>query len=851
MRKKNKFRRLSILSIFTFFGIILSSFLLININNTIFLDNGMNNWSKENILEDESFIHEPKFQSLHLSQSEESNSNEVPSSSYVIITTNNIRSNSQILDDFVQFKNACGFKVIILTEDDFGNDTGKARAINIRNWLKNKYQSENIKYVLLIGDPDPDNDDISDDSIGDIPMMMCWPLNNGTGDDYSYEESPTDYFYADLTGDWDSDGDNYYGEFGYGHYENPEDAGVDFAAEVMVGRIPVYNNDYSTLDFILNKTIYHHQSTGMEKYRILEPMAISNYDDEDGIPDYDRVDGRDLPEALWNSTISHLNINDTVLYEASGLNPVDESAFHYSLPLTRNNVINEINSGYGAIIWWGHGSETGAYRKYWDDSKEDGDGIPEKDEMNWLTFLESNDLSSIDSNNSAFIFQISCSNGYPENPNNLGYSLLESGVGISTISSSRVSWYGTAPWEPDFYENYTDNAGLGYAYMHNLLYENMSAGQALAVAKEFGGEDWGGHSWMNKMDFNLYGDPHLKYWSSAVPDIPILQSPLNESIIYSSDVKLTIKVEDLDSPLLNVTFFNASDNSIIGWDLNVPSGQNATIWWKNLTKNTTYQWYAIVSDGQTFQKSSKWSFKIAGNITPIILSVSPINDRREQVDFVELDIGVFDEDHDNLTIRFYNAASDNLLGISDIIGGNGCATFLWDDLLWNSQYSWYFTVEDGHYLVNSSVFVFYTDYLPEIMSVPTPSNGDVFENTKVRLALDIFDEDLSPLTIYFHDNVSHQLLGAVNLTMGNGTAEFLWQGLTYNTNYSWYVEVDDGIVTIQSEIWWFQIGPDPNVDTNSYENGRILEIAAFSPFFIILSFNLGVIIVVYHKLKRD
>lgn len=216
-------------------------------------------------------------------------------------------------------------------------------------------------------------------------MMMCWPLNNGTGEDYQYEQSPTDYFYADLTGNWDSDNDQYYGEFGYGHYDNPEDAGVDFKAEIYVGRIPVYDNDYSSLDFILNKTIYHHNNAGMEKYKILEPMAISNYDDEDDITDYDRADGRDLPEYMWNNFLESLNMNDTVLYERDGLDPVPESAFHYDLPLTRENVINEINDGYGAILWWGHGSDTGVYRKYWS-SDNDGDGIPDKDEMTWTSF---------------------------------------------------------------------------------------------------------------------------------------------------------------------------------------------------------------------------------------------------------------------------------------------------------------------------------------------------------------------------------------------------------------------------------------------------------------------------------
>ncbi|MHA1601783.1 MAG: C25 family cysteine peptidase, partial [Promethearchaeota archaeon] len=77
-------------------------------------------------------------------------------------------------------------------------------ALNIRNWLQNHYVSDSIEYVLLIGDPDPDDETSSSDSVRDLPMLMCWPRHAATD---SYEESPTDYFYADLTGNWDSEGD--------------------------------------------------------------------------------------------------------------------------------------------------------------------------------------------------------------------------------------------------------------------------------------------------------------------------------------------------------------------------------------------------------------------------------------------------------------------------------------------------------------------------------------------------------------------------------------------------------------------------------------------------------------------
>ena len=159
-----------------------------------------------------------------------------PNSVYAIITTSYIETNSTKLDDFVSHKEAMGFDVQVITGADFGGGSGNTAAENIRSWLQSNYETGNIEYALLIGNPDPCN--------GDVPMKMLWPRYGQASD----EEAPSDLYYADLTGDWDMDGDGYYGEwdgdFGTG--------GVDRFFEVMVGRIPYYGT-ISALDAILQK----------------------------------------------------------------------------------------------------------------------------------------------------------------------------------------------------------------------------------------------------------------------------------------------------------------------------------------------------------------------------------------------------------------------------------------------------------------------------------------------------------------------------------------------------------------------------------------------------------------------
>jgi hypothetical protein len=129
-----------------------------------------------------------------------------------VITTNAISAQSLRLSDFLRQKGALGFNVHLVTEDQYNGLQGQApngRAQKIRQWLIDNYIPLGIQYVLLIGGPDPINPADPSDSAGDVPMLLAWPNR-----DYGFNvDCPTDHYYADLTGNWDLDGDGFYGEF--------------------------------------------------------------------------------------------------------------------------------------------------------------------------------------------------------------------------------------------------------------------------------------------------------------------------------------------------------------------------------------------------------------------------------------------------------------------------------------------------------------------------------------------------------------------------------------------------------------------------------------------------------------
>lgn len=401
---------------------------------------------------------------------------------YVIITTNAIRSASSKLNAFIAHKQSLGYAVSVVTETDFGGLTGQTpdrKAEKIRQWLKNNYVSLGIKYVLLIGNPTP-----YESGEGDIPMKMCWP-RYGAGD--GYENAPTDAFYADLTGNWDKDGDGYYGEWS----DFTASGGVDFSSEAYVGRIPVYNADYTTLDSILQKTI-DYETSGSTAWRksALLPMSFSD----------SGTDGAYLGEQMKDDYLSSNSYSTWRMYQqgVSGSCTLD-SIFASEENLRGGSVVPNRWAGndFGIVGWWGHGNSQGAYVGY--SSCNDG------------AFMLSSNAPSLDDTHPSFTYQCSCLNGYPEYAANLQYSILKKG-GIATVSATRVSWY--SPGQTDFVMTPT-NAGMGYEYVKKLVSEKPAA-DALYLIKP-GIYPYIAEWMMNYYVFNVYGDPSVSIMNPSVP----------------------------------------------------------------------------------------------------------------------------------------------------------------------------------------------------------------------------------------------------------------------------------------------------------------------------------------------
>ncbi|MFH0867125.1 MAG: C25 family cysteine peptidase [Bacteroidota bacterium] len=144
-------------------------------------------------------------------------------------------SNNALLpefDEYVEFKTSTGYSIkTISVEDIYTLYPGADNQEKIRNCIIDYYQNKGIYYVILGGDADPNN-----------PADNIIPHRGLTiADAYGYSEydMPSDEYYSCLDGNWNNNGNIYWGEVGE----------FDLLAEVSIGRICVDNSTE-----ILNQT---------------------------------------------------------------------------------------------------------------------------------------------------------------------------------------------------------------------------------------------------------------------------------------------------------------------------------------------------------------------------------------------------------------------------------------------------------------------------------------------------------------------------------------------------------------------------------------------------------------------
>ncbi|MDZ4182659.1 MAG: C25 family cysteine peptidase, partial [Candidatus Cloacimonadaceae bacterium] len=349
-------------------------------------------------------------------------------------------------------------------------------------------------YLLLIGDYDV------------VPVSQLCPEPGGS------ETIPSDFYYSDLSSNFDSDNDGRLGEYSTGYMN--QDWEMDFTPELFVGRIST--NTATEVTAVANRVVAFEQSNGAWKDKALLPAAFLNYQGE---PEqiFLQTDGADFFEYARQTSL--VNMDCTTLYEQIGVVPSHPSDY----PLSYDNLRTLLNTeSFGLLNWSAHGSATSSSRKVW---MQDSNGnlIPDSNEMEWMSMVNRQSFDNLANSDGMVIFAASCYNGMIDHT---GKSLAEHAMvkkGVAVFGATRTGWYkigwnspgwgGLTSYNHHLLENYARyGMSIGAAYAHaNLLHTQYYL---------FGDPvDSDGIIWpelQNVYTYMLFGDPAVGHSPSQI-----------------------------------------------------------------------------------------------------------------------------------------------------------------------------------------------------------------------------------------------------------------------------------------------------------------------------------------------
>ncbi|MGV9141870.1 MAG: C25 family cysteine peptidase, partial [Promethearchaeota archaeon] len=243
----------------------------------------------------------------------------------------------EALEPLAKWKNEKGVKTLIVSNFSLyeGNDTAE----KIRNMIKDYYSKGDLEWVLLAADA---QDNLIPTRYVYNPDTVRYEQPESVGDRYL---KPTDYYYADLTGDWDEDGDGQYGESANDNANEIDE--ISWIPEVYVGRLPA--SDATELEIMVNKTINYEKNPFIDNWmnRTLFAAGMSDLPSD---KDPDGEDEARLSHFIWENHFPS-DMNSTHLTQTTDFYPPGIPKY-----LRRSSFTSEFNKGYSTVFAAGHGN---------------------------------------------------------------------------------------------------------------------------------------------------------------------------------------------------------------------------------------------------------------------------------------------------------------------------------------------------------------------------------------------------------------------------------------------------------------------------------------------------------------
>jgi hypothetical protein len=392
---------------------------------------------------------------------------------YLIVTD---RRHQAEYERLASFKRSLGVTAsVALIDSVMAAYPGVDAAEKLRSYLKEFYQAGG-RYLLLGGDQTL------------IPTRYLVYYNCVVAPTSRYELLPSDLYYADLSGEWDKDGDHIWGE--------PNQDAPDLYPEILVGRVPL--KDSSAVARYIDKLIQYYRKPGKGDCAYLNRHLFFCSDEMRDYPEGGQhgAIAKALPDAIEVDTswgVEYPSGDDP--------NPSNPDGF---------SSLARIDDGYGIINIIAHGRVDGFVVKsanYLGRPVSYILSTPQSGGNGSLLNLAPNGRTS-------FYYSLSCDvGGYDLDTlygDSVDYSFVEkllaaeSSGAIGMVANTRWGWV---------YSSYL----LQESFMEKLFAEAQnSPARAMYLS-------WLEHTYLRDIIYgqNYYGDPALTLYRAAPQDIAI------------------------------------------------------------------------------------------------------------------------------------------------------------------------------------------------------------------------------------------------------------------------------------------------------------------------------------------
>ncbi len=470
------------------------------------------------------------------------------------------------LTSFVNFKRRLGFEVEVVSIEQAGqgaSPTDIALVKNIRNFEISRYQlyGNRFRYVMLIGT----NQVLPYAQVEagvDRDYSQAAPDNNCRKPQATSPGSGwrTDWYYADLTSNWDTNGNGCLGDGIFGDPAAQQQNGYTpdsrnvFNLTVAVGRIPL--TDPQAVRRALDNSLEFERRAATFKNRTLSAMSMLDMRGQcwtNGgyqAPCDTGTDGAYTGEAMRTGFQTAAGFGVDRLYENEPVNldgiPTGASGVATPDEVTQQNLINYLNQGefilddrysYGVVNLIGHGDGSGVYRTYWQgdlcaNGRLDQPSGPCSGHPNGVNEVGSTKMLDYDDMNarygSAPIYVVAaCSTGDWTNPVNFGAEMLSRQNATAWMGGIGVLPYSKGWQQPgdggiqDISVNVNRRLLVDQLRLGDAVWQTMAA--YMAQIKQHPTPHL--TSWW-AFNYDLFGDPTLSYFGNAGGDATLAAWPM-------------------------------------------------------------------------------------------------------------------------------------------------------------------------------------------------------------------------------------------------------------------------------------------------------------------------------------